>query len=367
MNVLFIGPIPGSVTGQSLACQVLLDGLRKGHEVAVVNLSKQGFKQGISSGSRVGEVLNVLRQVCRTRGAADVIYLTVSESFAGNVKDLAFFFLCLGRLDHMVIHLHGGAGMTRIMRGERPPLRGLNAFFLKRLGGVIVLGEVHLGIYRGVVPDARLHIVPNFAQDELFTTAARVDAKFRQSHPVRLLFLSNLLPGKGHVELIDAFFALDDKVKASIRIDLAGGFESDRQKDAFLARIAGVEQVRYHGTVTGARKTALFDEAHVFCLPTYYPYEGQPISILEAYASGCAVITTDHSGIPDVFRGDVNGFQVAPRSVADLRSAIERAAAEPEVLRRMALTNLETARTRYRTSEYQRAVIQIIDAVAKAN
>jgi glycosyltransferase involved in cell wall biosynthesis len=329
MNVLFIGPLPGPVTGQSLACQVLLDGLRQRHQVAVVDLSKKEFKQGISSRSRVKEVLNVLRQVWRVRSAADAIYLTVSESFAGNVKDLAIYCLCFGRLRHMVIHLHGGASMTRIMRGKRPPLRSVNAFFLRRLGAVIVLGEKHLGIYRGVVPEARLHIVPNFAQDELFTTAERAEAKFRQIPPLRLLFLSNLLPGKGHVELIDAFFALEDTVKASIRIDLAGGFESDRQKDAFLARIADVEQLQYHGIVTGARKKALFDEAHVFCLPTYYPYEGQPISILEAYAAGCAVITTDHSGIPDVFRGDVNGFQVAARSVTELRIAIQRAAAKP--------------------------------------
>jgi hypothetical protein len=33
----------------------------------------------------------------------------------------------------------------------------------------------------------------------------------------------------------------------------------------------------------------------------------------------------------------------------------------------MALTNLETARTRYRTSEYRRAVTDIIDAAAKVN
>ena len=367
MNVLFIGPLPGPVTGQSLACEVLLDGLRPGHHVDVVNLSKKEFRQGISSVSRVAEVLDVLRQVWRARGAADAIYLTVSESFAGNVKDLAIYCLCFGQLRHMVIHLHGGAGMSRIMRGGQLPLRGANAFFLKRLGGVIVLGNTQLDIYRGVVPAARLHIVPNFAQDDLFTTDRRADAKFQQNRPLRLLFLSNLLPGKGHMELVDAFFALDEKVKSSIRIDLAGGFESDRQKDEFLARIAGVGQIQYHGIVTGARKKALFDDAHVFCLPTYYPYEGQPISILEAYASGCAVITTDHSGIPDVFRGDVNGFQVATRSVSDLRSAIERAAADPEVLHRMALTNLEIARTRYRTSQYQRAVTKIIDAVAKAH
>jgi glycosyltransferase involved in cell wall biosynthesis len=366
MKIVFIGPLPNPVTGQSLACRVLLRSLEVQHQVVLVDLSKKEFRQGISSASRLWEVLGVLRQVWRARDGAAAIYLTVSESFAGNVKDLAIYGLCFSRLRHMVIHLHGGAGMSRIMRGEIPPLRTLNAFFLKRLGGVIVLGKAHLDIYRGIVADARLHIVPNFAEDELFTTPELIDLKFHHTHPLRLLFLSNLLPGKGHEELIDAFLGLKPHVKGSIRLDLAGGFETTHQKEAFLAKIAGVEQIQYHGTVGGARKKTLFNEAHLFCLPTYYPYEGQPISILEAYASGCAVMTTDHSGIPDVFADDVNGFQVKPRSVADVRSVIERAAADPEILHRMARTNFETAQTRYRTSQYQRAVTQVIDAVAKA-
>jgi glycosyltransferase involved in cell wall biosynthesis len=182
---------------------------------------------------------------------------------------------------------------------------------------------------------------------------------------LRVLFLSNLLPGKGHEELADAFMGLDEGSKASIRIDLAGAFESERAKAQFLAKVGGDQRIQYHGTVAGERKRALFDRAHVFCLPTYYPYEGQPISILEAYAAGCAVITTNHSGIPDVFRDGVNGIQVAKRSVGDLRVALERALKEPETLRQMAATNFTIARDVYRTSAYQRAVSGVIDRVAR--
>ena len=351
MTILFIGPLPEPVTGQSLACRVLLDGLVQTHTVDVVDLSKKEFTQGISSSSRVGEVLRSLWRIWRRRGRADVVYLTVSESAAGNLKDLLIYLLCFGRLGRTVIHLHGGSGMRRLMLGDRPVFHRVNRFFLKKLGGAIVLGSRHVDIYRGILPDERIHIVPNFAEDELFTTTERIAAKFAHPVPLKVLFLSNLLPGKGHDELVDAFLALDEKTRASVQLDLAGGAESERQRQAFLARIEGVPGIRYHGAVAGERKKALFAEAHVFCLPTYYPYEGQPISILEAYASGCAVITTDHSGIPDVFRDGVNGFQVAPRSVTDLRKAIERAAAEPGTLRRMAGTNLETARAHYRTSQ----------------
>jgi glycosyltransferase involved in cell wall biosynthesis len=365
VTVLFIGPLPGPVTGQSVACQAFFDELSRAHRVVLVDLSKGTFRQGVSSTSRIAEVAGILRRVWRGRRSADVIYLTVSESYAGNLKDVLIYAICYRQLSRMVIHLHGGAGMRRLMLGGNALVRRVNAFFLRRLGGVVVLGPTHVPIYRGIVPDDRIHVVPNFADDSLFTTPDCVAAKFER-RPLRLLFLSNLLPGKGHEELVEAFFALDADTRAAIEIDFAGGFETDEQQARFLAGIAGVENIRYHGTVIGERKRELFDRAHVFCLPTYYPYEGQPISILEAYAAGCAVISTDHSGIPDVFRGDVNGFLVSPRSVPELARAIARAVAETDRVRAMAMSNLEAARTRYRAADYQRSLMDIVGSLSGA-
>lgn len=40
--------------------------------------------------------------------------------------------------------------------------------------------------------------------------------------------------------------------------------------------------VTYHGIVGGEAKRRLLKECYIFALPTRYPNEGQPISILEA-------------------------------------------------------------------------------------
>jgi N-acetyl sugar amidotransferase len=365
MRILFIVPLPEPTTGMSLACKVLLDRIPHDHQIDLVDLSKREFKQGINSIERLAGVFRILWRVWRTRKPADVIYFTVSESIAGNLKDLLIYVLCLRQLAHMVIHLHGGASMRSQILRKGSLLRAVNALFLRRLGGVIILGESQLDIYSGIVPRNRIHIVPNFAEDHLFVRTENIARKFEDTNPLRLLFLSNMLQGKGHLELLEAFFGLDEQMKASIRIDFAGGFESPKDQTRFLARIAGEGRIRYHGTVAGERKTELLQQAHVFCLPTYYAHEGQPISILEAYASGCAVITTDHSGIRDVFRHETNGLEVAKMSTTDLRTAITTAVAEPERLRRMATTNLKAALENYRTSEYSKKLLSIIDAAAR--
>lgn len=361
-TVLFIGPLPEPVTGQSLACRVLVEELQKHYSVCVIDLSKRHITQRRYSLGRVFDVLGTIAAVWRHRRAADAIYLTVSQSYLGNLKDLLIYAVCAGRLDRMVIHLYGGAGLRRIMLTDGHPLRRPNEFFMRRLGAAIVEGPRQVPTFVHGVGADRLHVVPNFAEDALFTDVARIDRKFATTRPLRVLFLSNLLPGKGHLELVEAIRALEHP--CGVELDVGGGFETEDGRTAFLRQIDGCARIRYHGVVHGAEKVALFQQAHVFCLPTYYAYEGQPLSILEAYAAGCAVITTDHSGIRDVFADQINGYQVPHRSAADLQTAIARAAADPARLREMALANLSAARERYRVQQFKDRMIPIIDRLA---
>jgi glycosyltransferase involved in cell wall biosynthesis len=320
--VLFIGPLPEPVTGQSLACQVLSDALREsGASVEVLNLTKQELRQGIRSLSRVTQILRLLGEVWRKHRSCDVVYLTVSESVAGNVKDLFIYMICAARLATVVIHLHGGAGMRELLLGEHRILRWLNSLFLRKLGAIIVLGRRHVDIYSQSAGAEQIRIVPNFAHDSLFVDVADIDRKFERTVPLRLLFLSNLLPGNGHRELADAYLSLDVAEKAAVEVDFAGAFESAAQKAEFLQLIGGEPGLRYHGVVHGDDKRRLFKNAHVFCLPTYYPYEGQPISI-SRHTRPDVPVTTDHKGIFDVFADGVNG--AVAKASADLVAAIRR-------------------------------------------
>jgi glycosyltransferase involved in cell wall biosynthesis len=348
MKILFMGPLPEPVTGQSLACKLFYDALCSEHDIVLIDLKKGSFQQGANSFGRVTEILGMAWQILRKRAGCERIYFTISESVAGNLKDILFYVLLLGKLNRTAVHLHGGAGLRVIFSSAHPVLRILNGFFLRRLWRVIVLGERHISIFDGLVERARIRIVENFALDSLFINPEALDAKFAASRPLRLLFLSNLLPGKGHSELVAAIAALHPDQRMALEVNFAGGFATDDQKEVFLASIAGLSCVHYHGVVAGETKRRLFAEAHLFCLPTYYPYEGQPISILEAYASGCAVMTTDHSGIFDIFTPDLNGFAVDKASPDSIRHSIEKALIDPELIAGIARRNRAIADERFR-------------------
>ena len=92
MRILFIAPLPPPLGGHSLVAKVLYDALVNKHEVEAVNFNKNSFVEGISSFKRIFEIFSILIKVRKGQKNADVIYLTISESFAGNLKDIFIYF-----------------------------------------------------------------------------------------------------------------------------------------------------------------------------------------------------------------------------------------------------------------------------------
>jgi len=366
MKILFIAPLPPPVTGHSLASKILLDALVTHHRVEVVDFKKDVFIQGVYSINRIVQIFKVLTEIWHKKKDADVIYLTISQSISGNLKDLITYAICYKILSRMIIHLHGG-GIRRLIFDRYRIFYHINKFFLKRIGGAVVLGKSLKSIFEGMIPQDRVYLVPYFAEDYLLLDPKKIKNKFLKTNPLRILFLSNLIPGKGYEELINAYMTLKDDLKKNTRIDFAGGFESEDHKMKFLYKLKNTAEIHYHGIVFGEKKKELFSNSHLFCLPTYYSYEGQPISILEAYASGCVVITTDHGGISDIFKNGVNGFEVRKKSTVSIKKKIEQILKKPEQLLPMALSNREIVYDKYRTSTYCSSLLKVFTDVAELN
>jgi glycosyltransferase involved in cell wall biosynthesis len=77
---------------------------------------------------------------------------------------------------------------------------------------------------------------------------------------------------------------------------------------------------------------ALFARAQIVVLPSYR--EGLPKVLLEAAASGCAVVTTDVPGCRDAIAAGETGLLVPPRDATALAGAIQRLVENPELCRR---------------------------------
>ncbi|MCX5578539.1 glycosyltransferase family 4 protein [Kaistia terrae] len=100
----------------------------------------------------------------------------------------------------------------------------------------------------------------------------------------------------------------------------------------------------------------------VFVLPSYYR-EGLPRSILEALATGRAVITADMPGCRDAIVEGENGFLVPPRDPEALAAAMQRFIDDPTLAKTMGRCSLEIARQRFDVEAVNRILLTEMELV----
>ncbi|TGM35462.1 glycosyltransferase [Leptospira levettii] len=361
MKILFIAPLPPPINGHSLVCQVLYDGLKTQNSMAVVDLKKQGLKDGKVSWNRLNEIFRVFVETWKKKKNSGVVYLTISESLAGNLKDLLLYVICYSLLPKFYIHLHGGS-IKKLLFDRFSLLFAINRFFIKKMGGVIISGKSHLEIFEGYVKSEKIHIIPNFAPGYMFISESDFEGKFKNlPKKINILFLSNMIPQKGYLLLLEAFQKLEKETKVKFKLNFAGRFDSKEDEDFFLHSIKDEPEIEYHGVVSDDKKRELFQSAHVFILPTMF-FEGQPVSILEGYAAGCVVLTTGQSGILDVFENNKNGFEMKPGSIESIVENLKliQESQNFDKLKQIATYNLGNAKNVYKEEIYIQKIKNVL-------
>jgi glycosyltransferase involved in cell wall biosynthesis len=361
MKILFIGPLPPPMNGHSLACQVFHQSIITSNYVETVDLVKQGMTDGVISFNRLFEIIRVFYEVFKKKTDCDLVYLTISQSLAGNIKDLVIYCICYNQLSKIYIHLHGGS-LKKLLFDRHPLLFKINKKFLSRLGGVIISGESHLEIFQNYIDPNKIHIVPNFAKNEMFLTESCIKKKFEKLDPIRLLFLSNMVPLKGYMLLLKAFLDLEERVSSNFFLNFAGRFDTESERKIFESQINGNAQIRYLGVISDEQKIDLVKSSHIFILPTMF-FEGQPVSILEAFAAGCFVITTGQSGILDIFTDFENGFQIEPNSEQSLKLSLQWVSENKSKLADIAISNQKKAMKEYRVDTFNSRLKSIMGIV----
>ena len=117
-----------------------------------------------------------------------------------------------------------------------------------------------------------------------------------------------------------------------VRLLIVGGGEhAARTRDA-IGRLGLSEAVQHVGRCRPEEVPALMRRACALVVPSIY--EGMPLVILEAMASGLPVIASRVSGIPEVVRPDESGWLVDPEDIDGLARSLAEVLANPEEARR---------------------------------
>lgn len=143
----------------------------------------------------------------------------------------------------------------------------------------------------------------------------------------KVLFVGRLLPHKGVDYLIEA-------IPGHIELDIVGPVY-DQEYYERLRKLAFGKNINFLHGLTDEEIAYKFATSSVFVFPSVYENELFGLVILEAMASGCAVIGTNVGGIPEVIIDKETGFLVAPKDQVALREKIEYLIKNPQKAREM--------------------------------
>ncbi|MEO5325116.1 glycosyltransferase [Mesorhizobium sp. CC13] len=125
-----------------------------------------------------------------------------------------------------------------------------------------------------------------------------------------------------------------------------GGGELLSDMKELAARLGIASRVDFLGPLPHAEVQRRLGEAHVFLLPSVKAgdgdLEGIPVALMEAMAAGLTVVSTFHSGIPELIEDGVSGLLTPERDVAALAEKLIWAADNPEACEGLAVAARRT-------------------------
>ena len=183
----------------------------------------------------------------------------------------------------------------------------------------------------------------------LLTAGSGVDLESFKVQPLPerpvFLMLSRLLAAKGVRQYLQA--AVQVKAACPDAIIRLGGMEDPGSGGVPLSEIRAAEAsgaIEYLGYVEDVHQA--LSDCSVGVLPSWYG-EGVPHSLLEAMATGRAIITTNSRGCRETVNDSRNGVLIAPRDEAALAQAMIGLARDPDRLANMGQSSRQFAEERF--------------------
>jgi glycosyltransferase involved in cell wall biosynthesis len=308
-RIAVVAPTLEILGGQGVQAQALLEGLRAdGWDVRLIPINP-AFPPGLGwiRGRRyLRTLLNqalYLPGLCRL-AAADVVHVFSASywSFLLAPAPAMLTARVLGK--RVVLHYHSGEAEDHLGRW------GLLVHPWLRLAHEIVVPSEYLrAVFARHGYAAR--VIPNVVDTAAF--------RYRARHPLRPCLLStrNFESHYRVANTIEAFAVLRRRYPAAT-LTLAG---YGSLEDALRRQAASLGlDVRFAGRVEPPAMPRLYDEADVFLNSS--TVDNQPVSVLEAFASGLPVVSTGTGAIADMVRPGETGMVVPPNDPEAMAAAV---------------------------------------------
>ena len=202
-------------------------------------------------------------------------------------------------------------------------------------------GDRDFYVRSGSIELSRTHVLPGAGVDlQVF----KPEPARRAPGVVTILHAGRLLRSKGVMDLVAAAKTLKDRFGSAVRILIAGPHtdgDPDGLDDAERRLLETSVDVEFLGARLPAEMPALMASADIFVLPTRYP-EGLPRVLLEAGATGAALVAGDVDGTRAFIVHDRNGLLLDKTDAASIAQAMANLVVDQSLRQRLGLAARES-------------------------
>jgi len=187
------------------------------------------------------------------------------------------------------------------------------------------------------IADARTVVVYNGVDTSLFSPGA-------ERSPLTVLSVGNLIPSKGHAQLLHAFARIQPAA-ADCALEIIGEGPQRKELQDLAAKLGINKRARFLGRQSRDEVAEAMRRCAVFALPS--SYEGLGCVYLEAMASGKPAIGCTGQGIDEIIESGRNGLLVAPESESELAEVLIQLLRSKQLRQALGMEARETVLTRY--------------------
>ncbi len=338
-RILLVGPFRPPIGGETVSTSKLLCSgywAKAGAKISAINLYGRGRIKLPGERIFLRDIFRALRVfvsfIFRLPGK-DMVLLWITRRPLCTLG-LAIILVSSWAGKPVTVKVFGGH-LVEVIRGYRPWYRRVILAVLRRAHRILPQTAL---VSRALVeqlglPEGLVTTFPNFLLDGAFS-----EKRAAKEFGGRCVYMGQIKAEKGVFDIADALEGRGD-----LSCDFYGDFV-ERYRDDFLARTGKAGTLRYRGIVDPEDAIKTIGGYDSLLLPTRYIGEGLPAVILEAFAAGVPVISTEWMAIPEIIADGERGLLVQPGSPERIAAAIDRLAADRALYARIADNAFEYAR-----------------------
>jgi len=328
-SIAVVAPTLEILGGQGIQARALLDALgRDGNLVTLVPINPRfpSWLEWLRGIPYLRTMFNEALYVSRLGQLrqADVVHVFSASYWSFLLAPIPAIVAAKLLRKPVILHYHSGEAADHLARWS-PVI----APFLRQVDEIVVPSFYLQRVF--ATHGYRARVIPNVIDTSRFHYRERATLR------PHLLSVRNLERHYGVDRTILAFARIKERFpEATLTIAGYGNQELELRR---LVKRLGVAGIQFVGRVEPASLPAIYDGADVFVNAS--SIDNQPVSILEAFASGLPVVSTPTGDIAAMLRDGEAGLLVLPENPDSMAEAVTRLLEEPGLSLRITRRALE--------------------------